>query len=87
MHVYFFKQGYEDWLRHKADREVNNRDFQVIRDGNAIDIKSMDIKVNRVQFLVPENEFSYFYTHTHTKKTNKQKNSPSGYSQYSSTAK
>ena len=82
MHVYFFKQGYEDWLRHKADREVNNRDFQVIRDGNAIDIKSMDIKVNRVQFLVPENEFSYFYTHTHarTHGKKKQKNSHFGYS-------
>lgn len=42
------KQGYEDWLRHKADREVNNRDFQVIRNGVPTDVKSMDIKVGDI---------------------------------------
>lgn len=27
------KQGYEDWLRHKADDQVNNRPVRVIRNG------------------------------------------------------
>ncbi|KAK3583663.1 hypothetical protein CHS0354_021404 [Potamilus streckersoni] len=42
------KQGYEDRLRHKADREVNNREVDVIRNGNLTCIKSMDIKVGDV---------------------------------------
>jgi len=31
--VTMVKQGYEDWLRHKADNEFNNRPVKVIRDG------------------------------------------------------
>ncbi|KAL3847179.1 hypothetical protein ACJMK2_018103 [Sinanodonta woodiana] len=42
------KQGYEDRLRHKTDREVNNREVEVIRDGKLTCIKSMDIKVGDV---------------------------------------
>ena len=38
-------QGYEDYLRHKADREVNNRGFHVIRNGQDKRIKSMAIQV------------------------------------------
>ena len=40
------KQGYEDFLRHKADREVNNREATVVREGVPITIKAMDIKVS-----------------------------------------
>jgi len=39
------KQAYEDWLRHRADNEVNNRPTQVIRDGKLKDVRSQDIKV------------------------------------------
>ena len=38
-------QGYEDWLRHKVDREVNNRKSMVVEGGRLKDCKSMDIKV------------------------------------------
>jgi phospholipid-translocating ATPase len=38
-------QGYEDWLRHKADREVNNRPSAIVERGLLKDCKSMDIKV------------------------------------------
>ncbi|XP_060583467.1 phospholipid-transporting ATPase IF-like isoform X3 [Ruditapes philippinarum] len=42
------KQGYEDWLRHKSDREVNDREVQVIRDGQLTTTKSMHIKVGDI---------------------------------------
>ncbi|XP_052218556.1 phospholipid-transporting ATPase IF-like isoform X1 [Dreissena polymorpha] len=42
------KQGYEDWLRHKADREVNYREVEVIRNGQLTTERSMDIKVGDI---------------------------------------
>ena len=42
--VVVFK-GYEDWLRHKADREVNNRPTKVIRQGQVQNIPSKNVKV------------------------------------------
>ncbi|KAL4220158.1 putative phospholipid-transporting ATPase IF [Mactra antiquata] len=42
------KQGYEDWLRHKSDNEVNHREVTVIRDGILTTIKSMHIKVGDI---------------------------------------
>lgn len=42
------KQGYEDWLRHKADDEVNNQEVKVIRNDELVGIKSMDIKVGDI---------------------------------------
>ncbi|XP_052783537.1 phospholipid-transporting ATPase IF-like isoform X3 [Mya arenaria] len=42
------KQGYEDWLRHKADREVNYRKVELVRDGEISSIMSMDIKVGDI---------------------------------------
>ncbi|XP_052104565.1 phospholipid-transporting ATPase IF-like isoform X2 [Mytilus californianus] len=42
------KQGYEDWLRHKADNEVNNREAYVVRDGKVAQVKSMDITVGDI---------------------------------------
>ena len=42
--VVVFK-GYEDWLRHKADREVNNRPTKVIRQGRVQNIPSKNVKV------------------------------------------
>lgn len=39
------KQAYEDYLRHKLDREVNNRACHVLRDKKLVRIKSKDIKV------------------------------------------
>ncbi|KAL5004459.1 hypothetical protein ScPMuIL_017915 [Solemya velum] len=42
------KQGYEDWLRHKTDKEVNNRPAYVLRNGSLTRIKSMNIKVGDI---------------------------------------
>ena len=39
------KQGYEDWLRHKADANVNNRPVCVVRDGNLV-VRLFDLGIN-----------------------------------------
>jgi phospholipid-translocating ATPase len=40
------KQAYEDWLRHKADLQVNNRAVRVVRNGELHRIKARDVRVN-----------------------------------------
>ncbi|KAJ8015699.1 hypothetical protein DPEC_G00028830 [Dallia pectoralis] len=42
------KQGYEDWLRHKADNEVNKYLVTVLEDGKEIKTESEKIKVGDV---------------------------------------
>ncbi|XP_074634074.1 phospholipid-transporting ATPase IF-like isoform X2 [Acropora palmata] len=49
------KQGFEDWLRHKADREVNNRPTKVVREGQVQNIPSKNVKVGDI-VQVSENE-------------------------------
>ncbi|RVE67454.1 hypothetical protein OJAV_G00102970 [Oryzias javanicus] len=49
------KQGYEDWLRHKADNEVNKYKVTVLEDGKAIPSESEKIKVGDI-VKVEENE-------------------------------
>lgn len=39
-------QGYEDWLRHKADNEVNKYRVTVLEDGRRIRKESEKIKVS-----------------------------------------
>lgn len=39
------KQGYEDYLRHKLDREVNNRVCHVMRNKKLTRVRSRDLKV------------------------------------------
>ncbi|XP_069104110.1 phospholipid-transporting ATPase IF-like isoform X3 [Argopecten irradians] len=51
------KQGYEDFLRHKADKEVNNRRTLVIRDGELQEIKAMKIKVGDIVRVEKNQEF------------------------------
>ena len=38
-------QGYEDWLRHKADKDVNHRLTTVIQDEEFLQIQAMTIQV------------------------------------------
>ncbi|CAI9736655.1 probable phospholipid-transporting ATPase IF [Octopus vulgaris] len=40
--------GYEDWLRHKADNEVNNQLVDVLSNGELEKIKAKDIKVGDI---------------------------------------
>ncbi|KAL7054613.1 hypothetical protein AAHC03_025963 [Spirometra sp. Aus1] len=50
------KQGYEDWLRHRADREVNNAPVQVVNiNGELTTLKAYEIKVGDI-VLVRANE-------------------------------
>ncbi|XP_070173336.1 phospholipid-transporting ATPase IF-like isoform X2 [Littorina saxatilis] len=51
------KQGYEDWLRHKADRDVNNRKSTVVEGGSLKDCKSMHIKVGNIVRVQINEEF------------------------------
>lgn len=39
-------QGYEDILRHRSDKEVNNRPVQVVRNGKRVEVLSKDIRVS-----------------------------------------
>lgn len=46
-----FKQAYEDYLRHKVDKEVNNRSCHVLKDKKLIKIRSKDIKVGDIVYV------------------------------------
>ncbi|XP_041354452.1 phospholipid-transporting ATPase IF-like isoform X2 [Gigantopelta aegis] len=51
------KQGYEDWLRHRMDREVNYSPAMVIRDGAMHRIHSMEIKVGDIVKVFKNEDF------------------------------
>ncbi|XP_076435562.1 phospholipid-transporting ATPase IF-like [Babylonia areolata] len=51
------KQGYEDWLRHKADRRVNHRKSTVLEGGRPKLCRSMDIKVGDIVCVRVNDEF------------------------------
>lgn len=47
-----FAQGYEDWLRHKADNEVNGAPVYVVRSGGLVKTRSKNIRVkDKLSFL------------------------------------
>lgn len=51
------KQAYEDWLRHKADNEVNTRPAYVVQGGQITEISSQDIKVGDIVLVRCEEGF------------------------------
>ncbi|KAK1163093.1 phospholipid-transporting ATPase 11C-like isoform X2 [Acipenser oxyrinchus oxyrinchus] len=51
------KQGYEDWLRHKADNEVNKYLVSVQEDGGAVRKESEEIKVGDVVEVTEDETF------------------------------
>ncbi|XP_063046357.1 phospholipid-transporting ATPase 11C isoform X2 [Engraulis encrasicolus] len=51
------KQGYEDWLRHKADKEVNKYPVTVLENGHRIRNESEKIKVGDVVEVVEDETF------------------------------
>ncbi|KAJ8255095.1 hypothetical protein GJAV_G00200860 [Gymnothorax javanicus] len=51
------KQGYEDWLRHKADNEVNKNPVTVLQDGRRSRTESEKIKVGDVVEVVEDETF------------------------------
>ncbi|CAG5135254.1 unnamed protein product, partial [Candidula unifasciata] len=51
------KQGYEDWLRHQADNDVNTRRAVIIRNGKQVIARAMDIKVGDIVKVQRNEEF------------------------------
>ncbi|XP_060783761.1 phospholipid-transporting ATPase 11C isoform X6 [Neoarius graeffei] len=51
------KQGYEDWLRHKADNEVNKYQVRVLENGQPARKESEKIKVGDVVEVVEDETF------------------------------
>lgn len=45
------KQAYEDYLRHKIDKEVNNRLCHILRDKKLVKTRSKDIKVGDIVYV------------------------------------
>ncbi|XP_038049880.1 probable phospholipid-transporting ATPase IF isoform X2 [Patiria miniata] len=50
------KQAYEDWLRHKADNEVNKRPTQVVRDCHIKEVQSQQINVGDIVKVMMDEE-------------------------------
>uniref|UniRef100_A0A3Q2ZSE6 Phospholipid-transporting ATPase n=1 Tax=Kryptolebias marmoratus TaxID=37003 RepID=A0A3Q2ZSE6_KRYMA len=51
------KQGYEDWLRHKADNEVNGAPVFVVRSGSLVKTKSKNIRVGDIVRVAKDETF------------------------------
>uniref|UniRef100_A0A3Q2ZXE9 Phospholipid-transporting ATPase n=1 Tax=Kryptolebias marmoratus TaxID=37003 RepID=A0A3Q2ZXE9_KRYMA len=51
------KQGYEDWLRHKADREVNKSTVKVLENGEETSKESEKIKVGDIVEVTENDTF------------------------------
>ena len=48
LNSYIFSKAYEDFLRHKSDRETNNMPTRILRNGKFTDMKWKDIKVGDI---------------------------------------
>ena len=51
------KQGYEDFKRHKADREINDRKVEVLKQGKMKTMKSEDISVGDIVKVHRDQQF------------------------------
>ncbi|XP_044144574.1 phospholipid-transporting ATPase IF isoform X2 [Bufo gargarizans] len=51
------KQGYEDWLRHKADNEVNGAPVYVVRSGGFVKTRSKNIRVGDIVRVAKDETF------------------------------
>uniref|UniRef100_A0A4W4FUV6 Phospholipid-transporting ATPase n=1 Tax=Electrophorus electricus TaxID=8005 RepID=A0A4W4FUV6_ELEEL len=51
------KQGYEDWLRHKADNEVNGAPVLVVRSGSLVQTRSKNIRVGDIVRVAKDETF------------------------------
>ncbi|XP_037075054.1 probable phospholipid-transporting ATPase IF isoform X2 [Pollicipes pollicipes] len=55
--VTMLKQGYEDWLRHKMDEEVNNKPAVVVRHGRLQEVKTKNIIVGDIVHVRADEDF------------------------------
>ncbi|XP_039615219.1 probable phospholipid-transporting ATPase IF isoform X1 [Polypterus senegalus] len=51
------KQGFEDWLRHKADNEVNGAPVYVVRSGGLVQTRSKNIRVGDIVRVAKDETF------------------------------
>uniref|UniRef100_A0AAR2KTJ9 Phospholipid-transporting ATPase n=1 Tax=Pygocentrus nattereri TaxID=42514 RepID=A0AAR2KTJ9_PYGNA len=51
------KQGFEDWLRHKADNEVNGAPVFVVRSGGLVQTRSKNIRVGDIVRVAKDETF------------------------------
>ena len=51
------KQGYEDFKRHRADREINDRKVEVLREGKMKTMKSEQITVGDIVRVSRDQQF------------------------------
>ncbi|KAM6962548.1 phospholipid-transporting ATPase IF [Aplochiton taeniatus] len=51
------KQGYEDWLRHNADNEVNGAPVFVVRSGSLVQTRSKNIRVGDIVRVAKDETF------------------------------
>ncbi|XP_078736142.1 phospholipid-transporting ATPase IF-like isoform X3 [Lampetra fluviatilis] len=51
------KQGYEDWLRHKADNETNNYTVYAVRSGGLVKTRSKNIRVGDIVRVTSDETF------------------------------
>lgn len=61
-----FPQGYEDWLRHKADNEVNGAPVYVVRSGGLVKTRSKNIRVKdklKTVFLLHSSNCCFIANH------------------------
>lgn len=52
------KQAYEDWLRHRGDNAVNNRNITVLVKESFIELKSQQIRVGDIVMCKNNDEIS-----------------------------
>uniref|UniRef100_A0A8B9KQ32 Phospholipid-transporting ATPase n=1 Tax=Astyanax mexicanus TaxID=7994 RepID=A0A8B9KQ32_ASTMX len=55
--IIFLVQGYEDWLRHKADNEVNGAPVFVVRSGSLVQTRSKNIRVGDIVRVAKDETF------------------------------
>lgn len=51
------KQGYEDWLRHNSDNEVNGAPVYVVRSGGLVKTRSKNIRVGDIVRIAKDEIF------------------------------
>jgi len=56
--ITMIKQGYEDFCRHRADRELNTAPVTLLRNGQLITVKSQDIKVGDILKVEDTHKFA-----------------------------
>lgn len=53
-------KGYEDWLRHKADNEVNGAPVFVVRSGSLVQTRSKNIRVRKLLIFDDDHIVGFF---------------------------